>query len=73
MVLIPGTSEHDWSNVDWSGLAMSVGCQSTDLRRNGCLDLLCPGDQLVDHDYVGGIWLGGIWVGVISEVTPGTL
>ena len=73
MVLIPGTSVRDWSNVVWSGLAMFAGCQSTDLRGNGCLDLFCPGDQLVDHDYVGGIWLGAIWVGVMSEVTPGTL
>ena len=37
------------------------------------MDLFCPRDQLVDHDYVGGIRLGGIWVSAMSEVTPGTL
>ena len=73
MVLISGTSVRDWSNVVWSGLAVFAGCQSTDLQGNGCLDLFCSGDQFVDHDYVGRIWLGGIWVGVVSDVTFGTL
>ena len=47
---------------------MFARCQNIDLRGSGCLDLFCPGDQLVDHVYIG-----GIWVGVMSEATPGTL
>ena len=52
---------------------MFAGCQSTDLRGNVFLDLLCPGDQLMDHNYVGGIWLGGIWVDVMSDIAHSTL
>ena len=69
VVLAPGTSVHEGGNVVWSGLAMSAGCQSTDLQGNGCLDLFCPRDQLVGHIYVGEMWLGEIWVDVVSEVT----